>query len=107
VPIVRAGIADKATGRLYTQEVTVSADEGIRPDTTLEGVSKIRSAVPGGVITAGNASQFSDGAAACGDERRSRSAKGCSRSASSAASRWPAANRTRWASARCSRCRSC
>jgi acetyl-CoA C-acetyltransferase len=42
VPIVRAGIADKATGRLYTQEVTVSADEGIRPDTTLEGVSKIR-----------------------------------------------------------------
>ncbi|KVE90771.1 acetyl-CoA acetyltransferase [Burkholderia vietnamiensis] len=66
VPItVRAGIADKATGRLHTQEVTVSADEGIRPDTTLEGVSKIRSAVPGGVITAGNASQFSDGAAAC------------------------------------------
>ncbi|MBF5012014.1 acetyl-CoA C-acyltransferase [Burkholderia pseudomultivorans] len=66
VPItVRAGIADKATGRLFTKEVTVSADEGIRPDTTLEGVSKIRSAVPGGVITAGNASQFSDGAAAC------------------------------------------
>ncbi|KVA03144.1 acetyl-CoA acetyltransferase [Burkholderia latens] len=66
VPItVRAGIADKAKGRLFTQEVTVSADEGIRPDTTLEGVSKIRSAVPGGVITAGNASQFSDGASAC------------------------------------------
>ncbi|HEB3534400.1 TPA: acetyl-CoA C-acyltransferase [Burkholderia cenocepacia] len=66
VPItVLAGIADKATGRLFTQEVTVSADEGIRPDTTLEGVSKIRSAVPGGVITAGNASQFSDSASAC------------------------------------------
>ncbi|MCA8379104.1 acetyl-CoA C-acyltransferase [Burkholderia cenocepacia] len=66
VPItVLAGIADKATGRLFTQEVTVSVDEGIRPDTTLEGVSKIRSAVPGGVITAGNASQFSDGASAC------------------------------------------
>lgn len=66
VPItVRAGIADKATGRLFTKEVTVSADEGIRPDTTLDGVSKIRPAVPGGVITAGNASQFSDGAAAC------------------------------------------
>ncbi|PXX37477.1 MULTISPECIES: acetyl-CoA C-acyltransferase [Burkholderia] len=62
---VLAGIADKATGRLFTKEVTVSADEGIRPDTTLEGVSKIRSAVPGGVITAGNASQFSDGASAC------------------------------------------
>ncbi|MBN3780459.1 acetyl-CoA C-acyltransferase [Burkholderia sp. Ac-20345] len=66
VPItVLAGIADKATGRLFTKEVTVSADEGIRPDTTLEGVSKIRSAVLGGVITAGNASQFSDGASAC------------------------------------------
>ncbi|KUY99175.1 MULTISPECIES: acetyl-CoA C-acyltransferase [unclassified Burkholderia] len=66
VPItVRAGIADKPTGRLFTQDVTVSADEGIRPDTTLDGVSKIRSAVPGGVITAGNASQFSDGASAC------------------------------------------
>ncbi|TDA43821.1 acetyl-CoA C-acyltransferase [Burkholderia pyrrocinia] len=66
VPItVLAGIADKATGRLFTKEVTVSADEGIRPDTTLEGVSTIRSAVPGGVITAGNASQFSDGASAC------------------------------------------
>ncbi|MGC3025022.1 acetyl-CoA C-acyltransferase [Burkholderia sp. DN3021] len=66
VPItVLAGIVDKATGRLFTKEVTVSADEGIRPDTTLEGVSKIRSAVPGGVITAGNASQFSDGASAC------------------------------------------
>jgi acetyl-CoA C-acetyltransferase len=47
-----------------TKEVTISADEGIRPDTTLEAVSKIRTAVPGGVITAGNASQFSDGAAA-------------------------------------------
>ncbi|ABC36369.1 acetyl-CoA C-acyltransferase [Burkholderia thailandensis] len=66
VPItVRAGVADKATGRLYTKDVTLAADEGIRPDTTLEGVAKIRSALPGGVITAGNASQFSDGAAAC------------------------------------------
>lgn len=56
------GVADKATGMLVTKEVTISADEGIRADTTLEGVSKIRTAVPGGVITAGNASQFSDGA---------------------------------------------
>ena len=56
------GVADKASGMLLTKEVTVSSDEGIREDTTLEGVSKIRSAVPGGVITAGNASQFSDGA---------------------------------------------
>jgi acetyl-CoA C-acetyltransferase len=56
------GVADKASGMLVTREVTISADEGIRADTTLEGVSKIRSAVPGGVISAGNASQFSDGA---------------------------------------------
>jgi acetyl-CoA C-acetyltransferase len=56
------GVADKETGMLVTKEVTISADEGIRADTTLEGVSKIRTAIPGGVITAGNASQFSDGA---------------------------------------------
>ena len=61
---VTAGVIDKATGQLMTKQVTVSGDEGIRPDTTLEGVAKIRSAKPGGVITAGNASQFSDGASA-------------------------------------------
>ncbi len=56
------GVADKDSGMLLTREVTIAADEGIRPDTTLEAVSKIRSALPGGVISAGNASQFSDGA---------------------------------------------
>ena len=56
------GVADKASGMLLSREVTVSADEGIRGDTTLEAVSKIRSALAGGVISAGNASQFSDGA---------------------------------------------
>jgi acetyl-CoA C-acetyltransferase len=56
------GVADKASGMLVSREVTISADEGIRADTTLEGVSKIRTAMPGGVVTAGNASQFSDGA---------------------------------------------
>ncbi len=61
---VTMGMADKATGRLLTKEVTVAADEGLRADTTLEGVAKIRSALPGGVITAGNASQLSDGASA-------------------------------------------
>lgn len=59
------GVADKDTGQLMTKEVTVSADEGVRGDTTLEGVSKIKSAMPGGVIAAGNASQFSDGSSAC------------------------------------------
>ena len=66
VPItVTMGVADKASGRLFTKEVTVSADEGIRADTTYEGVAKIKPAIPGGVIAAGNASQFSDGASAC------------------------------------------
>jgi len=59
------GVVDKSTGAVTRKEVTISADEGIRPDTTLEGVAKIRSALPGGVVTAGNASQFSDGASAC------------------------------------------
>ena len=58
-------VADKESGRISTREVTLASDEGIRPDTTLEGVSKIKPALPGGVVTAGNASQFSDGASAC------------------------------------------
>lgn len=60
-----AGVLDKASGRMLTRTVTVSADEGIRPDTTLESVSGIRAVVPGGSVSAGNASQFSDGASAC------------------------------------------
>jgi acetyl-CoA C-acetyltransferase len=65
VPVtVTAGVADKVLG-LRSRQVTVSADEGLRPGTTLEAVQGIRSAIPGGVITAGNASQFSDGAGAC------------------------------------------
>ena len=58
-------VADKDAGTIGTREVTLAADEGIRPDTTYEGVAKIRPAVPGGVIAAGNASQFSDGASMC------------------------------------------
>jgi acetyl-CoA C-acetyltransferase len=65
VPItVLAGVTDRETRQLRTAEVTVSTDEGIRPETTYEAVSKIRTALPGGVISAGNASQFSDGASA-------------------------------------------
>lgn len=56
-------VTDKATGEHQVREVTINADEGIRAGTTLEAVSKIRTALPDGVITAGNASQFSDGAA--------------------------------------------
>jgi acetyl-CoA C-acetyltransferase len=61
---VVAGVADPVMG-LRTKEVTVSADEGLRPGTTYEAVAGIRPALPGGVIAAGNASQFSDGAGAC------------------------------------------
>ena len=65
VPItVRQAVVDPATKAMGTREVTLSADEGIRADTTYEGVAKIRTALPGGVISAGNASQFSDGASA-------------------------------------------
>ena len=61
---VTAGVADAQLG-LRSKEVTVSADEGLRPGTTYESIVGIRSAVPGGVVTAGNASQFSDGGGAC------------------------------------------
>ena len=61
---VMAGVADKVLG-LMTKEVTVSKDEGTREGTTREGISGIKPAMPGGTISAGNASQFSDGAGAC------------------------------------------
>ena len=61
---VTAGVADAVMG-LRSKEVTVANDEGIRPGTTYEGICNIRPAIPGGVISAGNASQFSDGGGAC------------------------------------------
>ena len=60
---VTMGVADKVMG-LMTKKVTVTDDEGIRDGTTKEGISGLRSALPGGLITAGNASQLSDGAGA-------------------------------------------
>ncbi len=60
---VTMGVADKVMG-LMTKKVTVSDDEGIRAGTTKEGISGLRSALPGGLITAGNASQLSDGSGA-------------------------------------------
>jgi acetyl-CoA C-acetyltransferase len=60
----RMKVVDKNTGAESIKDVTVSQDEGIRPDTTYEGVAKIKPAIEGGVISAGNASQFSDGASA-------------------------------------------
>ena len=61
---VTAGVADPKNG-ICTKEVTVENDEGIRPGTTYDGIKDLRSALPGGLISAGNASQFSDGGGAC------------------------------------------
>ncbi len=65
IPItVNMKVVDKQTGVETTREVMHDKDEGIRADTTYEGVSQIKPAFEGGVIAAGNASQFSDGASA-------------------------------------------
>jgi acetyl-CoA C-acetyltransferase/acetyl-CoA acyltransferase len=61
----RMAVADKATGAITHRAVTLDRDEGNRPDTTLEGLAALKPVVDGGVVTAGNASQLSDGAAAC------------------------------------------
>jgi acetyl-CoA C-acetyltransferase len=61
---VTQGVIDKVMG-MTTKQVTVSVDEGLREGTTVEAISGLRSALPGGLVTAGNASQFSDGAGAC------------------------------------------
>jgi acetyl-CoA C-acetyltransferase len=58
-------ITNKETGQTLMQEVTLKHDEGIRGDTTFEGVSALKPVMEGGCITAGNASQLSDGASAC------------------------------------------
>lgn len=56
-------VVNKETGETSEQQVTVSADEGLRP-TTAEGLAGLKTVIDGGTITAGNASQLSDGASA-------------------------------------------
>jgi acetyl-CoA C-acetyltransferase/acetyl-CoA acyltransferase len=58
-------VTDKATGATHGKKITVSQDEGNRPDTTLDTLAALKPVVDGGVVTAGNASQLSDGASAC------------------------------------------
>jgi len=58
-------VTDKATGQTSATQVTLTKDEGNRPETTAEGLASLKPVVDGGVITAGNASQLSDGASAC------------------------------------------
>jgi acetyl-CoA C-acetyltransferase len=57
-------VTDKDTKATSEQQVTLDHDEGPRPDTTFEGLAKLKPVYPGGTTTAGNASQLSDGAAA-------------------------------------------
>jgi len=63
--MARMKVVDRETGQESIKEVSADRDEGIRADTTYEGIAQIKPAIEGGVIAAGNASQFSDGAAAC------------------------------------------
>jgi len=59
-------VFDKASGRVDHREVTLARDEGNRPDTTLEGLAALKPVLgPDAFVTAGNASQLSDGASAC------------------------------------------
>ncbi|WP_137890582.1 acetyl-CoA C-acyltransferase [Ramlibacter sp. 2FC] len=65
VPITtQMAVTDKVTGEVNCKEVTLAHDEGNRPDTTIEGLRGLKPVIEGGVITAGNASQLSDGASA-------------------------------------------
>lgn len=66
VPVTATmNVVDKATGAVSQKQVTLTRDEGNRPETTAEGLASLKAVIDGGVITAGNASQLSDGAAAC------------------------------------------
>jgi len=58
-------VKDRETGEVSGREVTLDRDEGNRPQTTLESLAGLNPVIDGGVITAGNASQLSDGASAC------------------------------------------
>jgi len=57
-------VRDKESGEISQEEVTLRQDEGMRPDTSTEGLSALSPVMEGGSVTAGNASQLSDGAAA-------------------------------------------
>ena len=56
---------DKHSQEVSWQDLVLHDDEGPRPDTTVEGLAALKPVLPGGVVTAGNASQLSDGASVC------------------------------------------
>ena len=108
-------VTDKATGETSRKKVAITKDEGNRPETSLEGLPSLKPVFTNGqvvkqgkFITAGNASQLSDGASAVVlMEEAEASRRGLSRLGSTAAWRSPAARQTRWASARSSQCPGC
>jgi acetyl-CoA C-acetyltransferase len=66
VPVTATmSVTDRQTGETTEKLITLNADEGNRPDTSLEGLSSLKAVRENGTITAGNASQLSDGASAC------------------------------------------
>jgi acetyl-CoA C-acetyltransferase/acetyl-CoA acyltransferase len=58
------GVQNKETGEITMHDVTLTKDEGNRPSTTLENLQALKPVIEGGIVTAGNASQLSDGSAA-------------------------------------------
>ncbi|MBU2031223.1 MAG: acetyl-CoA C-acyltransferase [Alphaproteobacteria bacterium] len=65
VPVTASmSVTEKATGQTSLQSVTLTKDEGNRPETSIESLAGLKPVVEGGVVTAGNASQLSDGASA-------------------------------------------
>ena len=66
VPVTaRKAVLNNETGEFSFEEVHLTKDEGNRPETTIEALANLRTVIPGGSITAGNASQLSDGSSAC------------------------------------------
>jgi acetyl-CoA C-acetyltransferase len=66
VPVTATmSVTDKATGKISIRTVMLSKDEGNRPETSVDGLASLKPVIDGGAITAGNASQLSDGASAC------------------------------------------
>jgi acetyl-CoA acetyltransferase len=97
---VTMAMVNKETKEVTTHEITLSKDEGNRPETTLESLKGLKPVIEGGCITAGNASQLSDGASASVlMEAKEAAAVASPRWVSIAAWPSPALNRTRWASA--------
>jgi acetyl-CoA C-acetyltransferase len=102
-------VTDKATGATSLRAVTLDRDEGNRPDTTAGSLAALKPVREGGTVTAGNASQLSDGASACVVMTEAEAARRGLAPLGRLHAGWPsqAANPTRWASARSLPCRSC